>query len=124
MVPRRVDASSWSDPTVTSGRSWRAEAPYADHRSRDLAYGSTRATPIRQLRVTQPTAVLCRLCVRLFEQRAILLLEYHAALDALDATAQSHPTYAARWAELSRLSERLDEAGRLDQRHQENHRGS
>jgi hypothetical protein len=62
--------------------------------------------------------------VRLFEERAVLLLEYHAALDALDATSQRHPAYAARWADVSRLSERLDEAERLDRLHQESHRGS
>ena len=88
------------------------------------ACGPSRAPSIRQLSVTQPSAVLCRLCVRLFEKRRVLLLEYRAARDALDATARSHPAYATRWAEVSKLSARLDEAARLDQSHQESHRGS
>ena len=87
------------------------------------ACGLTRARPIH-VSVTQPTAVLCRLCVRLFEQRAVLRLEHHAALEALSATSRSHPAYAARWADVSRLSARLDEGGRLDRLHQESHRGS
>jgi hypothetical protein len=62
--------------------------------------------------------------VRLFERSAVLLLEHRAARDALDATAQSHPAYAGRCAEVSKLSARLDEAERLDQIHQDSHRGS
>jgi hypothetical protein len=62
--------------------------------------------------------------VRLFEERAVLLLEYHAALDALDATPKGDDAYAAGWAEVSRLSERLDEVVRLERVHQQSHRGS
>jgi hypothetical protein len=62
--------------------------------------------------------------VRLFEERAVLLLEYHRTLDALDAMPKGDDAYAARWADLSRLSERLDEVVRLERVHHESHRGS
>jgi hypothetical protein len=57
--------------------------------------------------------VLCRLCQRLFEERRLLLLEYDAALDVVAATPKSDDVYAARWADLKTLSERLDEVERL-----------
>jgi hypothetical protein len=76
--------------------------------------------PINQV-LTQPTAALCRLCVRLFEERALLVLEYDAAADALAATPRSDGTYVARWTDLATLSERLYQLERRERLHQQNH---
>jgi hypothetical protein len=63
----------------------------------------------------------CVACHRLWKDNAALLLEYNAALVALAATSRSDRPYADRWTDLSNVSERLNEAQRLQRLHQGRH---
>jgi hypothetical protein len=63
----------------------------------------------------------CAECVRLLNVSAVLVLEHETVLDVLALTPRNDRTYADRWYELARVSERLTETQRLEQLHFEDH---
>jgi hypothetical protein len=73
--------------------------------------------------MTPQLAILCTRCLRLSKEHTRLELEYRAGLEALVATPRSDPSYAALWADLVRISERIGEAERLERVHQHSHHG-
>jgi hypothetical protein len=71
-----------------------------------------------------PTGATCAECDRLCDDSARLLLKYIGALDALAVTRANDHSYAGLRVDLEQVSERLDEAQRLEWVHQDSHRTS
>jgi hypothetical protein len=75
------------------------------------------------MRVVMPS-VRCSECALLWHRSTALRLEYQTTREVLRLTPQHDRAYVDRWTDLAGLSQRLEDAQRRQNIHQDHHRRS